>query len=120
MLSDHYYSSLNPEESKTKWRDNSYKANANTDNPCRKSASSNPSFFILFIMCPLCFFIIYIVYQKVRDIVKLYPIRIMYALVSINPHIPNHIILSSFIVSPLILNIVLLHSFLLQRDNLSL
>jgi CRISPR-associated endonuclease/helicase Cas3 len=31
MLSDHYYSSLNPEESKTKWRDNSYKANANTD-----------------------------------------------------------------------------------------
>jgi CRISPR-associated endonuclease/helicase Cas3 len=31
MLADHYYSSLELEESKKRWRDNSYQANANTD-----------------------------------------------------------------------------------------
>ncbi len=36
MLADHYYSSLNSEESKQKWRDDSYKANANTDRALAK------------------------------------------------------------------------------------
>lgn len=31
MLADHYYSSLELNESKTRWRDNTYQANANTD-----------------------------------------------------------------------------------------
>jgi hypothetical protein len=43
-------------------------ANRNNDNPCRKSLSNSPSFFIFFIPD---FLIIYIVYQKMRVIVNL-------------------------------------------------